>query len=109
MIYQPAEDSHLLQASVREYSQGRILDMGTGSGIQALTAMENPNAKEIIAIDINQEVVDKLTQLVKEKKFRKIEAIQSDLFENVHGQFYLIIFNPPYLPQDKDDVFNLIS
>ena len=101
MIYQPAEDSHLLQEFVKEYSQGRILDMGTGSGVQALTAMENPNSKEIIAIDINKEAVDNLNQLVKEKNFRKIEAIQGDLFENVHGQFHLIIFNPPYLPQDK--------
>ena len=100
-IYQPAEDSYLLQKLVRQYSTGRILDVGTGSGIQALTAMESPNSREVIAVDINKKVVMQLNQQIQEKKLRKIKAVQSDLFENVDGQFNLIIFNPPYLPQDE--------
>ena len=32
---------------------------------------------------------------------RKIKTIKSDLFENVEGHFNVILFNPPYLPQDK--------
>jgi release factor glutamine methyltransferase len=102
MIYQPAEDSYLLQRAVKQYGFGRVLDMGTGSGIQALAAVENPNVKEVVAVDINQEAVDALNEQIKERKLRKINAIQSDLFENVdHGAFHTIIFNPPYLPEDK--------
>ncbi len=97
MIYEPAEDSYFLQEYVRGYAQGRVLDMGTGSGIQAETAAENPHVKEVIAVDINEEAIEKLN----EKNIRKITALQSDLFENVHGNFNAIFFNPPYLPQDK--------
>lgn len=100
-IYEPAEDSYLLQKVVRHYAVGRILDIGTGSGIQALSAMEAPNSKEIIAVDINKDAVDRLNAEVRERKLRKIKAVQGNLFENVVGQFNVIIFNPPYLPQDK--------
>ena len=100
-IYEPAEDSYLLQKHVKKYALGRVLDVGTGSGIQALTAIKNVNVREVVAIDINEEAIEKLGQEIKEKKLRKIKAIQSDLFESVTGHFNLIIFNPPYLPQDK--------
>ena len=61
-IYQPAEDSYLLQKYVDKLSLGRVLDIGTGTGIQALTAIKNPNVREVVAVDINEEVVKKLNQ-----------------------------------------------
>ena len=100
-IYQPAEDSELLQRFVREHAFGRVLDLGTGSGIQALTAAENKNVREIIAADINPAAITQLTKKIHEKKLKKIKAIQTDLFSNIDGKFDFIIFNPPYLPQDR--------
>ena len=96
-IYQPAEDSYLLQKYVKKYSFGRVLDLGTGSGIQAITAAKCKNVREIIAVDINQKAVKELA----EKRLKKIQAQKSDLFSNVKDKFDTIIFNPPYLPQDK--------
>ncbi|MEK6938835.1 MAG: HemK2/MTQ2 family protein methyltransferase [Nanoarchaeota archaeon] len=98
-IYAPQEDSYLLQKWVRELASGRVLDVGTGSGIQALTAAESKNVKEILAIDINEEALLQLKQ--KTKLLRKIQIKKSNLFENVDSKFDTIIFNPPYLPQDK--------
>ena len=100
-IYEPAEDSFLLSDSVKEYlessanKQIRILDMGTGSGIQAKIC-KNLGFKNILAVDINQ-------QAVKELKKQKIKAIYSNLFSKINkkDKFDLIIFNPPYLPEDK--------
>ncbi len=100
-IYEPSEDSYLMQKYVREFSLGRILDMGTGSGIQALTAITNPNSQFVIAADANLEAVAALDHKIKAQKIRKLQAVQSDLFSNTPGKFNLIIFNPPYLPQDK--------
>lgn len=101
-IYEPAEDSFLLQKHVRRYALGRVLDMGTGSGIQALTAMTNPNTQFVLAVDIDEEAIPALQEKIKKERLRKVQALQSDLFSDVRGQFNLIIFNPPYLPQDKD-------
>ncbi len=93
MIYEPAEDSYLLQEQVKKFAKSgmKILDIGTGSGIQAETAKKI--GAKVLAIDINKECVEFTRK-------QGIETIQSDLFANVSGKFDLIIFNPPYLPEE---------
>ncbi|MBS3172482.1 methyltransferase [Candidatus Woesearchaeota archaeon] len=94
MIYEPAEDSYLLEEQVRKYVKKgmKVLDVGTGSGIQAEAAKE----AKILALDINQECVD----FVRKKG---INCVKSDLFEKINEKFDLIIFNPPYLPEDEEE------
>ncbi|MDO8656888.1 MAG: methyltransferase, partial [Nanoarchaeota archaeon] len=100
-IYEPSEDSYLIQKYVRELALGRVLDMGTGSGIQALTAITNPNAQFVIAADTDPSVITALEKKIQEQKIRKLQVVHSNLFSHIKGKFNLIIFNPPYLPQDK--------
>ncbi|MBI3036875.1 methyltransferase [Candidatus Woesearchaeota archaeon] len=100
--YEPAEDSQLLAAAVEEYAYGSVLDMGTGSGIQAITAAKRKEMKSVIAADINDEALKfAAVAAVKEGVKQKVQFIKSNLFSNVRGKFDTIIFNPPYLPQDK--------
>ena len=96
MIYGPREDSFLLQKIVKQEvkSTDKVLDMGTGSGIQAITASEI--SKDTTAVDINPECINQLNN-------SRIKVIQSNLFENVEGKFDLIIFNPPSLPKDPNE------
>lgn len=94
MIYPPSEDSYLLQKYVKKYAKGKVLDMGTGSGILALEALKK--TKNVLASDINKEAVINAKNL-------GIKAIQSNLFSKIKGKFNLIIFNPPYLPEDKNE------
>ncbi|MFH1332045.1 MAG: HemK2/MTQ2 family protein methyltransferase [archaeon] len=94
MIYEPQEDSFLLQKYVRKFAKGRVLDMGTGSGIQALTALEK--TPDVLAVDISDDAVRLL-------KGKGVNAKVSNLFSKVDGKFDLIIFNPPYLPPDRYD------
>jgi len=94
MIYEPAEDSYLLNEQVKKYSKGKsVLDIGTGSGIQAKTALKF-GARKVLATDVNEEVLKKL-------KKEKINIKKSNLFSNISKIYDLIIFNPPYLPADK--------
>lgn len=94
MIYEPKEDSYLLREQVRIYARGKsVLDMGAGSGIQALTALKS-GAESVIASDINKEFVQYTKKL-------GINSIKSDLFSKINAKFDLISFNPPYLPEDK--------
>ena len=74
-----------------------ILDLGSGSGIQAETCKEL-GFNDILTADINQESV----KLLKNKGFK---SIKTDLFSKINKKqkFNLIIFNPPYLPEDKYD------
>jgi len=98
-FYEPAEDSLLLAEQVKRYAQGKVLDMGTGSGIQAIEASKN--ARSVLAVDINLAALKAAKQNAAKHGIRNLSFRRSDLFSNVKGKFDLIIFNPPYLPQDK--------
>jgi len=96
-VYEPMEDSTMLEKYVREYAKGNVLDVGTGSGIQAIAAAQSNNVKSVLATDIQKGVIDYCKNNIKNKKIR---FLQSDLFKNIKGKFEVIIFNPPYLPQE---------
>jgi len=120
--YEPREDSTLLEKYVRQYAHGNVLDMGTGSGIQAITAAHIKNVNSVIATDIQKSTIEYCKKNIKNKK---IKFIASDLFgalynnrnpkkfdtlENSNNRnfrraqkplvFDTIIFNPPYLPEE---------
>ncbi len=93
MIYEPREDSFLLQKHVAQYAHGSVLDMGAGSGIQAETALTK--TRDVLAADIDKEVIAHIRK-------KGIQVVHSDLFSKISKKkFDLIIFNPPYLPEDK--------
>ena len=103
MAYEPAEDSFLLLKHLKAHCRGKsVLDMGTGFGILAETALEN-GASRVLAVDINPEQIKYVQQ-------KGIPALVSDLFENVEGSFDVIVFNPPYLPElpGEDDAMRLV-
>ncbi|MEK6917169.1 MAG: 50S ribosomal protein L11 methyltransferase, partial [Nanoarchaeota archaeon] len=79
IIYEPREDSYLLQKYVEMYSKGSVLDMGTGSGIQAITASKK--AKEVVAVDINPEAVKQTKLALEIEKIKNVKVLQSDLFQ----------------------------
>ncbi len=93
-IYEPGDDSYLLEKHVKKYAKGKVLEIGTGSGILAKAASKK--TKEVIAVDINKKAVEHVKSL-------GIKAICSDLFAKVEGKFDLIIFNPPYLPFERKE------
>src|SRR3989344_2870718 len=94
LIYQPSDDSYLLESIVPKYAMGKsVLDMCTGSGILAKRAIES-GAKSVTAVDINKSALDSI-------KDARIKKIRSSLFQKVKGKFDLIICNPPYLAEDK--------
>lgn len=98
VIYGPAEDSYLLASVIPSYVRGKtVLDMGTGSGILAKTAIE-AGARSVIAVDINP-------QAVQAAQKKGIGARVSDMFSKTAPSqtFDVIICNPPYLPEDFEE------
>ncbi|MDP4012387.1 MAG: class I SAM-dependent methyltransferase [Candidatus Nanoarchaeia archaeon] len=70
----------------------KVLDLGTGSGfIGIYLALEG---REVTSSDINPNALE----VAKENAFNlnaEIKFILSDLFNNIHDKFDLILFNPP--------------
>ena len=98
-FYEPREDSSMLERYVRQYAKGKVLDIGTGSGIQAIAAAQNKNVKSVLATDIQKSAID---YCKKNTKNNKVKFIVSDLFNKIkkNEKFDTIISNPPYLPQE---------
>lgn len=79
----------------------RIVDLGTGSGIIAITlAAERPLA-EVIAVDFSLPAL-RIAKLNAEKhRIRNIQLCHSNWFADVpKAQFHLIVSNPPYIAED---------
>jgi len=75
-----------------------VLDMGTGSGIQAIIAGQK--AKRVVAVDINPEAVRYARRNVQVNNLEdKVTVLEGDLFEPLtYGErFDIIIFTPPYM------------
>lgn len=99
-MYLPGEDSYFLSDILKKYLENKsreieILDMGSGSGIQAETC-RNFGFKNITAADVDEQAVS----FLRKKKFK---TIKTNLFSNIKEKFHLIIFNPPYLPEHRYD------
>jgi len=94
------ETEQLMELVLRESfpEEPRILDVGTGSGVIALTlAAEWPGA-EITAVDISPDAL----ALARENAARlgleeKVHFLQSNLLAGVEGAFDLIVANLPYI------------
>ena len=91
-VYDPQEDSTMLEKHVRLHAKGKVLDIGTGSGIQAIAAAQSPRVSSVLATDVQKDVIAYCRNCISSPKIR---FLQSDLFKRVKGTFDTIIFNPP--------------
>ncbi|MCX6801881.1 MAG: methyltransferase [Candidatus Diapherotrites archaeon] len=99
-VYEPQEDSFILAESIKAKPGVKALDIGCGSGIQAVNmALQGA---EVLAVDINPEAVKNVLENARLLGLeKKVTAKKSDLFSKVEGKFGLICFNPPYVPGDR--------
>jgi len=89
--------SHLLGSAVlAEVREGdRVLDMGTGSGVNAILAATRSSA--VLAVDISAAAVEAARGNATANGVEdRVEIRQSDVFSSVDGTFDLIVFDPPF-------------
>jgi len=105
-VYEPAEDSFLIQRYVKKYAKGIVLDLGTGSGILAEEAARKKNVVKVFGADINEKAI---IHCIRHQKSKKITYAMSDLFSLFKNyrpyfgiKFDTILFNAPYLPNNPN-------
>lgn len=101
----PREDTagiiDIVRPFLRNKPQAKILDIGTGTGIIAVTlALEFPEA-EVFASDISKEALD-VAKLNADHHQARIQFVESDVFDNIEeNDFDLIVSNPPYISEEE--------
>ena len=101
-VLDPRGDSEVLVNSALQQKADRILDLGTGSGILALTLLSEWPDALAVGVDICEKALliaqRNAVQLEVSDRF---QAQKSDWFEAISEQFDLIVSNPPYIGEDE--------
>jgi release factor glutamine methyltransferase len=103
-VFAPRPMSEVLGRSILDEvrDSDRVLDMGTGSGVNAVLAASRSH--EVVAVDVNSDAVAAARDnAARNGVGERVQAFESDLFERVTGQFDLIVFDPPlrwFAPRD---------
>lgn len=101
-VYYPEEDSLLLLETVEKSDLKRkiFLEVGCGSGLISIVMAKK--GCDVTATDIDKNAV-LATKKNAERNGVRVIVKQSDLLSSVKEKFDLIVFNPPYLPEDEND------
>jgi methylase of polypeptide subunit release factors len=95
MVYPPGGDSVLL-ANVLPHEEGDVLDLCTGTGVQALAAARS--ARRVVAIDVGKRAVALARCNAALNRAENVSVRCGDLFRPVRGErFDLIVANPPFV------------
>ena len=80
-------------------SRTRLLDVGTGSGVLAITfALECPNL-QIVGSDVSPSALNLARENAERQGLNgRIEWVESDLLSSVAGSFDFLVANLPYIP-----------
>jgi release factor glutamine methyltransferase len=106
----PREDTEIIIDAIINHIKStpkkmiKILDLGVGSGIIAITlALEIANS-DITAIDINSETLKlAIFNAKKHDVVKKITFLQSNWYENLPDEkFDIIVSNPPYISREEE-------
>ncbi|MCU0830068.1 MAG: peptide chain release factor N(5)-glutamine methyltransferase [Rhizobiaceae bacterium] len=100
---EPRDDTETLIEAVSPFlaarPESRLIDIGTGTGIIAITLLRRFPGVQAVATDISADAL--ATAAINGTRLGvadRLQIRQGDLFAGAGGRFDLVISNPPYIP-----------
>lgn len=100
-VYRTSIDTELMIGSVKISPNETFLEVGCGSGIISVSLANN--CLSGVGVDINEGAVLNSIENARMNGAPHLTFLKSNLFENVSGQFDVIICNPPYTNHPTND------
>lgn len=75
----------------------RMLDLCTGSGCIAIGLAKNKPGWQVVGADISADSIALARQNALQNGVN-VDFVESDMWQNVEGEFDVIVSNPPYIP-----------
>lgn len=107
---EPRPDTEVLVDAVLPYLRQlaatggacRILDLGTGTGAIALALLAQVSEASGVGIDISKDALATASRNARENGLSgRFEAVRSDWYAEISGQFQVIVSNPPYISSSE--------
>ncbi len=101
-------DAVILAEFFRGRKPGKLLEIGTGTGIISILLSQNKEITDITAVEIQSEMAELAGRnIVRNNLSERIEVIHGDVKNIKNGnQYDYIITNPPYMPVDGKKINN---
>lgn len=101
-VLDPRPETETVIVEALKHPAATVLDLGTGSGILAVTLMAEWPKAQALATDISPDAL----AVAGENAARydigdRLSFAQSNWFESVQGEFDLIVANPPYIAMEE--------
>ena len=102
------ETEELVELILAENPNGnlKVLDIGTGSGVIALSLAKNRADWSVTAADISQDALDLASENAKSLDL-EITFIKSDCFSEISAKYDIIVSNPPYISRSDESEVGL--
>lgn len=102
-VYPPSEDTYLLIDALDVNSEDVFLEVGCGAGLVTMSVAKK--SYRVVSVDSSFEAVcNTLENLRRNGLNNNCHVVESDLLGAFAPsfKFSLIVFNPPYLPEDDE-------
>lgn len=98
----PQPDTEILVEEALTIAKGKenpkLLDICTGSGAIGIALAANLEKAEITMSDISTNALEVAKKNAKENEVsEKVKLVQSNLFEKIEDNYFMIVSNPPYI------------
>ena len=101
-VLDPRGDTETLIAEALRHAPQRFLDLGTGSGIIAITLLAEVASCTGVAVDISDRALDIARYNARQHNVEdRLEILTGSWFAPVAGVFDLILSNPPYITETE--------
>ncbi len=101
-VLDPRADTETVVDVCLALEPNRILDLGTGSGILAITLLAERAFASALAVDVSAAALAVANRNAQSLGVAaRLSLVESSWFSEVEGQFDLVVSNPPYIPRGE--------